>query len=266
MKTKPPVLLTVTEIIIGLIISLLLVLFSVTGSFKGLYLIFSGVAGGVESDSYDFFSRIGGDLNFLGNLAEVKKSNEQLSKDNQQLTSQITQLQLQLKDNEAIVKQLKFDLPFQLEPVRVIRYDENQTGEIIVNKGSDQNINPGEIVVLDDFAVGEVIEATAVTARVRLITSPKSIVPVLTVNDGTKGLLKGDLGVGLSITDVLTEQKLADDDQVITAGVNSEYPYGLKVGTVKQIVAIQSELTKFAKIENPIQFSSLHNLFVIIKK
>jgi rod shape-determining protein MreC len=266
MKTKPPVLLTVTEIIIGLIISLLLVLFSVTGSFKGLYMIFSGVAGNVQADSYDFFSRIGGDLNFLGNLAEVKKANNQLTKDNQGLSSQITQLQLQIKDNLDIVKQLKFDLPFTLEPVRVIRYDENQTGEIIVNKGTAENINPGEILVLDDFAVGEVIEATSVTARVRLITSPKSIVPVLTIKDGTKGLLKGDLGVGLSITDVLTEQKLAENDQVVTAGVNSGYPYGLKVGSVKQIVSVQSELTKFAKIDNPIQFSNLHNLFVIIKK
>src|SRR3990170_6176557 len=167
MKKKPVLLLSISQLTIGLIVSLLLILFSITGSFKGFYAIFSGVAGGLQSDSYGFFSDIAGNLNFLGNITSIKDENDMLVDENQHLKSENAELKLKILDNEALLKQLNFDLPYKLEPVRVVRYDENQPGEILINKGSESNIALGAVVVQGKFAVGEVIDVQNKFSRIR---------------------------------------------------------------------------------------------------
>lgn len=257
--------LNLAQIIIGLVLSLLLVLFSLSGTLSGFKAVSEGVASGIQGDSYDFFQNLKEQLDFLSHLGETKQQRDDLKDENLALQSRITELETEINDLRSISRQLNFDLPFTLEPVRVIRYDESQIGELIINKGNSSGIKLGDIAVLDKYAVGEVIEVSEITARVRLITSPKSIIPVITLLNSSKGVVVGELGSGVKLKEVLIEGKVEGGELVISSGVNSNFPYGLLIGKVGEVTSVESELTKQAKINLDLNFSTLRDLFIIKK-
>jgi rod shape-determining protein MreC len=112
--------------------------------------------------------------------------------------------------------------------------------------------------------VGEVTESYSATARVRLLTSPKISVPVRGIKTKTKGILSGEFGSGLKMREILTDRAIDPGERIITTGVNSSFPFGLNVGSVEEVISVESELTKQAKIESKIRFNDLEHLFVII--
>lgn len=258
--------LSLSEIIFGFVLSLLLILFSQTGSFKGLSNFTSMLLSGIQTDIYNSFSNIAGELNFLGNISQIKQERDMLKEQVILLTTEKIQLETRLESVESIAQQLDFDLPYKLEPVRVVRYLEANAGEIEINKGTESGLKEGDVVVKGKYAVGRIIEVGSRTSKVQLITSAKSIVPVITRKNKTAGLLRGEFGVGLKMTDVLNDSKLSLDELVITSGLNSDYPYGLYVGKLIELTSVQSELTKEVKVLSEIEFNHLRELFVITNK
>ncbi|MFQ5492549.1 MAG: rod shape-determining protein MreC [Candidatus Dojkabacteria bacterium] len=256
-------LLSIPEIITGIVISVLLVLFSLTGTFKSIGLVTSSISKEVELDSYNFFASVREEFEFFGTLGRLRDERDSLKAENITLKAENIDLVEQLEDAATISKQLKFDLPYDLLPVRVIKYDESQVGEILINKGSESNISVGSVVVLDDFAVGEVIEVQNSFSRVQLITSPNSLVPVISIKNKARGIVKGKLGLALELGEVLVEKNLKSGERVVTTGINSSFPKGLNIGFIGEIESVKSELTKTASVTSEIEFNNLTELFVV---
>src|SRR5689334_8243888 len=176
-----------SEIIFGFVISILLLLFSQSGSFRGISSFSGMLFAGIQTDMYNFFSNLSSELNFFGNIADIKTERDSLREQVIALTTEKLQLQIKLEATDSIAKQLDFDLPYTLEPVRVIKYLEANAGEVEINKGTESGIQVGDVVVKGTYAVGKVTEANAKTSKVELITSSKSVIPVVTRKNKTKG-------------------------------------------------------------------------------
>ncbi|MCA9383857.1 rod shape-determining protein MreC, partial [Candidatus Dojkabacteria bacterium] len=212
---------------------------------------------------YNFFSNFREELDFLGSFSTIRDERDQLLEDNIVLQMQLAEAK---KENEALValqRQEQFDLPYELIPVRVIRSNEQEIGEVILNKGVDQGVIVGDIVVYDNYAVGEVIEVIGNISRVRLLTSPESIVPVISLDNGTKGIVEGDVTLGLRLDEIVIEDEVLEGEVIITSGVNSNYPYGLIAGRVGEIFVVESEVTKSAKLDTNIEYGNLDKLYII---
>lgn len=255
--------LTPVQIATGAVLSFLILLFSFAGTFEGLRVLIGAVVSGVQTDSTEFFGGVSDEIDFLTSLSDLRDERDELIDQNISLESEVVMLQTQLEDLRSVTKELQFDLPFELIPVRVRLYDQAKMGEIIINKGEESNVLTGDIVIVDNFAVGEVIATEPRSARVRLLTSPESALPVRTVGTSTKGLLRGEFGTGLILTEVLNENTLDQGAPLITTGVNTNFPFGLNVGKVDEVVSVDSELTKRAQVISPVEYNNLDRLFVI---
>jgi len=255
--------LTPVQIATGTMIAFLFILFSLAGTFDGLRIVIGAVISTVQTDSTAFFGGVSDEVDFITSLSELRDERDQLIEQNISLESEVSELTTELEDLRAVTKELQFDLPFELIPVRVRLYDQAKVGELIINKGTDSNIVVGDVVVVDNFAVGEIIAADTNSARVRLLTSPENALPVRTSSTRTKGLLRGEFGTGLILTEVLNERTLEQDEQLITTGVNTNFPFGLSVGRVGEVISVDSELTKRARVTSPIEYNNLDRLFVI---
>jgi len=255
----------ITEIIVGLTVSILLFLFAQIGVFTEVYSFTSGLVKDLRTSVFINFSDLGENFNFFFNISQIKDERDSLHQDKIALISENARLKEELQSITAVNRQLQFDLPYNLEPVRVVGYNENVTGEIIINKGEQQGITQGEVVIFDQFAVGEIIESYKDTAKVRLIISPKTVVPVIDIATGTKGVVSGAVEAGLIMSEILIDKLIDQGDTIVTAGINSNFPYGLVIGNVDEVIGEQTEITKEAKIKSAVKFNDLSVLFVINK-
>lgn len=254
------------QIIIGLITATLLILFTEIGAFNILYNVFSRVGGSLQQDSYSFFLGIREDWDFLSSLTELKQQNQNLKADKLKLESENERLMQQLEDYQDLEKQAQFDLDYILEPVRVIRFNRNELGEMVVNKGTASGIEQGDIAIFDQFAVGEVIEVFENSAQIRLLISPNSNIPAKARQNNSKGIVRGDVKSGMILEDILTQEKLSEGELVVTTGINSNFPAGLIIGKIVKITDVESDVTKSATVESDLEFKNLEKLFIIVDR
>lgn len=92
---------------------------------------------------------------------------------------------------QTITKQLQFDLPYDLEPARVLKYDENDHSLVYLNKGSNSEIAVGDVVIIETYLLGEVVEVNSNFSVAMLITSPEILVPAISIENGSKGIVSG---------------------------------------------------------------------------
>jgi len=248
-----------------ILLSVLFILLSKLGSLGVLYDITSGIAYKLNNDSYQFFTKFNGNIEYFQNLRNIKENNDILIKENIKLKSKNVILQKQLNDIDSVMKQMDFDLNYIIEPVRVVRINERSYGEIVINKGISSGVSIGNVLIFEQYAIGEVIEVMEKSAIVRLVIAPQSSVPAITMATETKGLVEGSVGDGLKLVDILIDQNLEDGDIVITSGVNNNYPYGLILGSIDIVEQVDSEIVKVATLKNEVDFNALDKLFIIVK-
>jgi rod shape-determining protein MreC len=117
-------------------------------------------------------------------------------------------------------------------------------------------------MILEKYLLGEVVEVNSNFSIVMLISSTEILVPAISLENDSKGIVGGDNGV-VRIADVLTAEKLDQNDTIITSGLDGKYPYGLIIGTISEIDRIESELTKSADIETQLELDQLFDVFII---
>lgn len=204
---------------------------------------------------------------FFSSIGQLKRENEQLIRDNQQLLSEKAMLQDVSNENVILRDQLKL-LPrdhFDLVAAFVISQDPNGMGNWLeIDKGSSDGISVGDSVIFSKgIIIGKVQEVNSKTAKIMLLTNPESVISVATLKNGTKGVAKGEYGLGIIFDMILQTDSINVGDDVITSGIGGEVPRGLYVGTVQEVHQSDDHLFQQAVITSPVQASKLQVLFVI---
>lgn len=204
---------------------------------------------------------------FGSSIGNLKHENEQLIMENQRLLSENSLLQNVSNENVILRQQLEL-LPrdqFDLVSAFVISQDPNGMGNWLqIDKGSSSGINKGDsVIVSKGILVGRVEEAFSDTAKIALLTNPESTINVATLKNGTKGVAKGEYGLGITFDMILQTAALNIGDDVITSGIGGDIPKGLYVGKVQEIHSSDDHLFQQAVISSPVQASKLQVLFVI---
>jgi len=135
-----------------------------------------------------------------------------------------------------------------------------QTGELILNIGSNQGVKLNHPVVLDNHLLGLVVEVKTQTARVRLMTHPSFQIPAMIKASIVEGVVKGR-GGGLIFDQVLTEYNLAEGQTIVTSGQTS-WP-GLIIGRIDQVNKDESAVYQSASLKLFWQNDSLDTVFAI---
>jgi len=133
--------------------------------------------------------------------------------------------------------------------------------ELILDKGKRDGVKEGALVVLKDILIGQISTVADSTSVVRLLTDPETKIPAAT-ESGAKGILEGEFGAGLILTQVVQSENLQVGQLVYTLG-EAEFPRGLVLGKIARVQKNPADLFQKATLEPLISFGSLNLVFIV---
>lgn len=205
----------------------------------------------------------------FSNVPIMHSGNEDALRDeNTALRTQLVKMQELERDNSALRNQFQTANPESrnLLPATVIGMNAN---EITIDKGSEDAVQKGDIIVLKDNLIGKVAKISPHVSIVTLITDPATSFTAQTSKTAAIGVVKAQGGDTITFENVVLSDKLEKDDMVITKGDIDEngggYPPKLIVGKVVSVNKKASNLFQSAQIKSLIDMSKIRMVFVVTK-
>lgn len=168
-------------------------------------------------------------------------------------------------ENEHLRSLLGGDIP--IHP-RAILGDISHTGRdpftniVIVNRGSNHNILPGQAVVDAKGVLGQVTRVYPFSSEVTLITDKSLSIPVQVERNQLRAIAFGQSDNTLDIPYLPINVDIEIGDKLVTSGIDGIYPAGLAVATVTKIE--QDPASPFAKIISTPTAEVSHHLQLLI--
>ncbi len=200
----------------------------------------------------------------VSDMEELEKENEALMIDN----SKVEELE---KENQRLTEMLGVSESYpEYEQVtaRVISKDPtNWYDTFIVDKGTDDGIQPNMVVVTRGGLVGKVVECSASYSKVvSIIDEFSSVSGVVTRNDAL-GFIKGDAELGadgmvkMEYFDI--DADVMEGDEIVTSHLSSIYPKGIPIGYVEEVYTDSRGLSKYAKVVPYVDFNNIQEVIIL---
>lgn len=106
--------------------------------------------------------------------------------------------------------------------------------KIIIDKGEDSRIKPGQPVVDDRGLLGQITRVQPLTAEVTLVTDKSLMVPVMIQRTGLRAILYG-YGGGVEARYLPIHADVRPGDLLLTSGIDGLYPEGIPVAMVTRV-------------------------------
>jgi len=107
---------------------------------------------------------------------------------------------------------------------------------IIVDKGSNDHVLPGQAVIDDAGLVGQVTRVQVLSSEITLITDKGQAVPVEVMRNGLHAIAFGHgQDNTLELAFMATNMDIQNGDKLVTSGIDGTYPRGVPVAVVTQI-------------------------------
>ena len=134
---------------------------------------------------------------------------------------------------------------------------------VIIDKGLQQGIAPGQVVVDELGVVGQVVRAFPLTAEVSLLTDKEQLIPVQVQRNGLRAVLAGAGAGAMELRFLAANAEVKQDDILVTSGLDGVYLPGLPVARIGKIDRDNSYA--FARITcEPIAGVERHGLVLVL--
>ena len=192
----------------------------------------------------------GGAAEFFTTQVALKQENEQLKAKDLHAASDLLTLEALRAENTQLrrVLEARERVPRRSTAAEILYQGRDPfSRKVIIDKGGQQGIIPGQAVVDDIGVVGQVTRVHPFLAEVTLITDKEQRTPVEVVRNGLRAVVygggdKGTLDLGYTATNADVQA----DDLLVTSGIDGTYPPGLPVAKVTKIE--RDAAYSFAKI------------------
>lgn len=194
----------------------------------------------------------------LTKYAEVSVEADDLRRENEELRQMIEASETSLRD-------------FDVIPAEVIGRTPNDWQRYVtINVGTERGVEKGMAVTAAGGMVGRVIQTSAYTSQVQLLSDnnrTNNVSAVVKDADGkaTYGTIDGfdNETNELFFTKISNSVKLKEGEIVSTSGLGGRYPAGLVIGTIKTIETDEYGVSQVARIEPEADFNEFSQMFVI---
>jgi rod shape-determining protein MreC len=217
---------------------------------------------------------------WASDLIGAKQENAKLRAEVEELRKRLIENETSASENARLRELLKFvDGPnfsagFEGVSTRVVgRPPSPYNQEVLIAAGTSAGIQRNDPVVTQDGLVGLVTDVTSNGAKVTLLTDQSSAVSAVVLETGAAGIVRhGPSDSAALILDRVSKDELVDDGNlVITAGwrsgkLESLYPRGIPVGTVKSVGQQDVDLYKRIQVSPLVDFDSLAEVIVLVPK
>ncbi len=116
------------------------------------------------------------------------------------------------------------------------------TSTITIDKGSTSGLEVGMPVTSATGVIGQIIEVSATTSTVRLLTDESSSVSAMIQSTRSQGMLVGSATGEVTLTLISTSEDVEVGDTVVTSGLGGVFPKGLAIGTVTSVESSSGSL------------------------
>jgi rod shape-determining protein MreC len=108
--------------------------------------------------------------------------------------------------------------------------------KVVVDKGAQEGIRPGQAVIDATGVVGQVTAVYPFSSEVTLLSEKNQAVPVLVLRNGLRAVAFGNgQEGGIDLPFVADNADIRTGDALVTSGIDGTYPPGLAVATVTNI-------------------------------
>lgn len=176
--------------------------------------------------------------NVMGNLTASQETLSELREQNAELTAQVAELSESKKTSERLESLLNLQSTYSLTSTaaRVIGNSSDAWSRAVtIDKGTAAGFSCGMAVCNSGGVIGQIVEVSATTSTVQLITDEGSGVSAMIQSTRAQGMLQGQPDGSLRLSYVSTESDVKVGDIVITSGIGGVYPKGLPLGTVSSV-------------------------------
>lgn len=192
----------------------------------------------LESQMMAFASFVERSTAIFGDISSLRTQNQRLSAENQDLKRQVAELNAAAYDNNQLRQALDFQRSFGRKTVvaEVIgRGPDAFSRTLQIDRGSDDGVQVGMIVVSGAGLVGRVREAGPHGAIVQTLADPQSRANVFLTGSGLQGTIIGGPGALQMQIEHRAGVRPTKGEWAITSGIGGGYPRGLVVGDVTTV-------------------------------
>ena len=157
-------------------------------------------------------------------------------------------------------------------PARVVGRGQSAGGNwnyLTVRPGHDAADTSAPTVALTpEGLVGAVVESGWGTVTVRAITAPESSVHVVDQRSRVAGVLRpeADVGTGLRLRLVPTQEDVAVGDTLVTSGFGRLFPPDIPVGRVTRVETAEGSLVRDVWVTSFVPFARIEHVFLISRR
>lgn len=229
----------------------------------------------LQSVVYNGTNKVKETLDFFLNFSEVKAKNKELVKKNQELENELATYSDLKEENDRLRDVLKFTEErnnYNYIPCDIIAHS---GGSFLdgyeVNKGKNDNVQKGMIVIASQGLVGQVTSVGSNWSIVQPLVNENIAVSVMvqSTRDAT-GYIKGfkdSKNKNLAkVYDLPMESEIKEGDVIMTSGVGMLYPKEIRIGEVIKVEEDKLKLMKSAVVKPYVDFNKLEELFIVSPK
>jgi rod shape-determining protein MreC len=211
---------------------------------------------------------IGGFFGSLGQLGSLREEIARLEEENQALRDGTVSVAQLRQENDELRDLLRIQrrLGYTSTGAQVIaRAPGAFDWSVIIDRGADQGIAAGMVVVNGDGLVGRVTDVTGGHARVQLLISPNARYVVRMVDGRGDGLLTGRGSRPLEVQILDPEEEVEAGSQVVTRAFEATtIPDGIPIGIVEEVPDSPRGLERVLAVRPHVDFSRLNFVQVIL--
>lgn len=176
---------------------------------------------------------------YLVNQGSLARENAQLRQQHTVYAAQLLQLQILQNENSQLRKLLEVsqhaEYPMQMAEIVYAERDIFKR-KVYVDKGSQNNIAAGQVVMDDIGLVGQVTRVYPWLSEVTLITDKDHAVPIQVLRTGLRAVAFGSGDISsLALRYMPISSDIQVGDMLVTSGIDGTYPPGLPVAKVTQV-------------------------------
>lgn len=212
----------------------------------------------------------------VDNIIGTKPNRDMVAKlehENNELKNEISRLQY-IVDEEPILKNVaKIQADHNFLSAKVIAIDTNDSfNNFIIDKGQRQGVNKGDIIVTAyrngenssmGALVGKIEEVYLNTSKVASIMDDRFNLTFMQQGTNDFGIINSRFSGKLEGYMLDKNAVIKQGDKLLTSGIGGVYQKGILIGEVIEVSESTDELLKLVKIESPVNFTRIYDVFVV---